>query len=306
MSFRKENFLSFKETISIPKDYLEDQKSGEDLRNLFLEILNSKIHGFCFSLYEDGQKPGDLISEEQIRRRMNILSKHTSWIRSFSCIEGHEIIPKTAKEFGLKTLVGAWLGKDEEKNQMEIESLVQLAKDGFVDIAVVGNEVLYRKDLTLEDLLSRIQNVKNQITNIPVGYVDAYYEFDQRPELADICDVILCNCYPYWEGTENKFALKHKQYMYNLAKTAAKGKRVIITEAGWPSKGESLGNAIPSQENALKYFINTQLWAIDENIELFYFSSFDESWKVDDEGEVGAYWGIWDKNEKLKYLEINV
>jgi len=79
------------------------------------------------------------------------------------------------------------------------------------------------------------------------------------------------------------------------------GKPVIITETGWPSKGESLGGAVPSIENAIKYFINTHLWAMDEDIGVFYFSSFDESWKVGAEGEVGAYWGIWDKNEKLKF-----
>jgi hypothetical protein len=48
----------------------------------------------------------------------------------------------------------------------------------------------------------------------------------------------------------------------------------------------------------MKYFI--QEWAKNQNIEVFYFSSFDESWKVKQEGEVGAAWGIWDKNEKIK------
>jgi exo-beta-1,3-glucanase (GH17 family) len=91
------------------------------------------------------------------------------------------------------------------------------------------------------------------------------------------------------------------QHMYGQALNAAKGKKVIITETGWPSKGESLGDAHPSEMNALKYFINTQLWSKKAGIEVFYFSSFDESWKVGDEGDVGAYWGIWDKNEQLKY-----
>ena len=91
------------------------------------------------------------------------------------------------------------------------------------------------------------------------------------------------------------------QHMYGQALNAAKGKKVIITETGWPSKGESLGDAHPSEMNALKYFINTQLWIKKAGIEVFYFSSFDESWKVGDEGDVGAYWGIWDKNEKLKF-----
>ena len=51
----------------------------------------------------------------------------------------------------------------------------------------------------------------------------------------------------------------------------------------------------------MKYFIAVQEWANNKNIELFYFSSFDESWKVNQEGEVGTAWGIWDKNEKLKF-----
>ncbi len=306
MSFRPDHFLTFKRTGKSAEIPFIEGKSADDLKNLFLEILYGGIHGFCFSLYEDGQKPGDIIAEGQIRRRMEILKPHTQWIRSFSCIEGNELIPKVAKESGLKTLVGAWLGKDEEKNLQEIESLIKLAKQGLVDIAAVGNEVLYRKDLTKEELRYFIQYVKNEIPGIPVGYVDAYYEFVDHPDISDLCDVILTNCYPFWEGTSFKYSLRHMQHMYNQAQMAAKGKPVLITETGWPSNGESLGEAIPSPELALKYFINTHLWAIDENIGVFYFSSFDESWKVGAEGEVGAYWGIWDKNEKLKFINEHI
>lgn len=90
--------------------------------------------------------------------------------------------------------------------------------------------------------------------------------------------------------------------MYYQAVKASQGKRVIITETGWPSDGEPMDEAIPSKMNALKYFINTQMWAIDHGIELFYFSSFDETWKISAEGSVGAYWGIWDKKENLKFV----
>ncbi|MFW5725066.1 MAG: glycosyl hydrolase family 17 protein [Bacteroidota bacterium] len=301
MSFRPDHFLTYKKTGKSAELQFLEGKSDEEVRNLFLEILYGGIHGFCFSLYEDGQKPGDIIGEEQIKRRIKILKPHTQWIRSFSCIEGNELIPRIAKEYGLKTLVGAWLGTDEEKNLQEIESLISLAKEGLVDIAAVGNEVLYRNDLSKEELLYFIQHVKNEIPGIPVGYVDAYYEFVQHPDITELCDVILSNCYPFWEGTDFKYSLQHMQHMYHTAKMAGKGKPVIITETGWPSKGEALGGAKPSVENAMKYFINTQLWAMDENIGVFYFSAFDESWKVGAEGEVGAYWGIWDKNEKLKF-----
>jgi glucan 1,3-beta-glucosidase len=215
------------------------------------------------------------------------------------------MIPEIAKEYGLKTMVGAWLGKEEDKNAEEIENLIALARKGFVDIAAVGNEVLYRNDLSLEQLITHIGHVKASIPGIPTGYVDAYYEFSQYPELVNICDVILCNCYPFWEGTAFENALDHMHQMYQQASLAARGKKVIITETGWPSQGESLKESVPGVANALQYFIGTQHWVEKENIESFYFSSFDESLKKSAEGEVGAWWGIWDAGEKLKYTDFS-
>ena len=304
MSFRGDKYLWTRESHSQNRQYDFDTqlegKSLEDIKAMFLKILNQGVHGFCFSLYEEGQKPGDIISESQVRRRMNILNPHTEWVRTFSCTEGNEFIPKVAKEMGVKTLVGAWLGDDPEVNEREINGLITLANEGLVDIAAVGNEVLYRNDMPIEELIGFIKRVKEAIPDVPVGYVDAYYEFTDHPEITELCDVILCNCYPYWEGCPFEYSLGHMQAMYHQAKDAAQGKRVIITETGWPSQGESLKGAHASYESALKYFINTQLWSADQDVDVFYFSSFDESWKVGAEGEVGAYWGIWDKNEKLK------
>jgi exo-beta-1,3-glucanase (GH17 family) len=89
--------------------------------------------------------------------------------------------------------------------------------------------------------------------------------------------------------------------MYAVLQGVAQGKRIIISETGWPSDGSSIKSAVPSKLNAMKYFINIHEWQKTNNIELFYFSSFDESWKIHQEGDVGARWGIWDKNEILKY-----
>lgn len=298
MSYRKDHILSLRPDGE--SSYVAGE-SEEGLKDLFVEILETGVHGFCFSLYEEGQKPGDIISEAQVRRRMEIIKPHTKWVRSFSCTEGNEWIPKVAKDMGIKTLVGAWLGNDDEINQREVEGLIKLAKEGLVDIAAVGNEVMYRRDLTEEQLLEFIKKVKAEIPNIPVGYVDAYYEFSHRPAITELCDVILCNCYPFWEGCPFESSLDYMKQMYYQAKDAANGKEVIITETGWPSMGESLKGSVPSEKSARDYFINTQLWSANENIPVFYFSSFDESWKVGAEGVVGAYWGIWDKNEKLKF-----
>lgn len=302
MSFRKERQFSLKETnYTQHSGVVFENLDTSELKELWRDTLEQGMHGLCFSMYEDGQKPGDIITEEQVNRRIEIIKPYTKWIRSFSCIEGNENVPRVAHKMGLKTLVGAWLGDDLEKNEAEIESLILLAKEGCVDMAAVGNEVMYRKELTEEQLIEYINRVKGALSGIPVGYVDAYYEFSHRPKITEVCDVIFANCYPYWEGCPIEYSLNHMKAMYGQAADAGNGKRVIITETGWPSAGESLKGAVSSAENAMKYFINAQAWSAEEDIDMFYFSSFDESWKVGPEGDVGAHWGLWDKNEHLKF-----
>lgn len=275
--------------------------SYKEIHEYFNAYLDKGIHGIGFSAYEEGQKPGDELTLKQVQRRMAILKPSIKWIRSFSCIQGNDLIPIVAKRMGIKTLVGAWLGDDLEKNEQEIEGLIKLAKDGYVDIAAVGNEVMYRKDLTEEQLLGYIQRVKDAVPGVPVGYVDAYYEFEDRPAITEICDVILANCYPFWEGCAIEYSLLYMKDMFRRTQKVAGDKKVIITETGWPNRGQIFHGAEPSQENAIRYFLNTQQWGQADDIDIFYFSSFDESWKVGTEGDVGAFWGLWDKDEQLKY-----
>ena len=265
------------------------------------QFLDAKMHGICFSPYEGTQEPGDPISEAQVRRKLELLVPHTEWIRVFSCTQGNEIIPNLAKEYGFKTLVGAWLGEETDKNEEELQGLIALASAYYVDVAAVGNEVMYREELEEEELIEYILRAKQSLKGIPVGYVDAYYEFTNRPKITEVCDVILANCYPYWEACHIDYSLLYMKQMYYQAVQAASGKRVIITETGWPSSGDALGAAEPGYENALKYFINAQAWSQQEGIEMFYFSAFDEDWKVGAEGSVGAFWGIWDANEQRKF-----
>jgi exo-beta-1,3-glucanase (GH17 family) len=275
--------------------------SEEDLSLLFGEYLKNGVHGICFSSYLDGQEPGSLISEEQIKQRIDIIKPYTKWVRTFSCTDGNELIPAIAKQNGLNVMVGAWLSDNKKLNEVEIENLVKVAKAGNADLVAVGNEVLYREELTEEELLEYINRVKKQLPNVEVGYVDAYYEFSKRPAITEACDVIFANCYPFWEGCHIDYSHVYMQNMYFQALQAGKGKRVIISETGWPSRGSNFEASEPSFKNAARYFVNTQKWSKEQNIDVMYFASFDELWKVGDEGDVGAYWGIWDKDGNPKF-----
>ena len=277
-------------------------KTADALRVHFAETLSARVYGLCFSPYAEGQGAGDVLSPQQIQRRMEIVAPTTRWVRSFACTDGHELIPRIARAKGLKTMVGAWIGADRERNEREIQGLLKLADQGLVDIAVVGNEVLLRGELPEQELVSYLQRVRAAMpADVPVGCVDAYYQFLEQPDLVAACDVVLPNCYPFWEGADIGHASLYLKRMHALVQAAAGEKRVIVAETGWPGKGQPVSDAVPSVENAMRYFIEVQDWARREGVKLFYFSSFDEPWKLGQEGEVGAHWGLWDKDERLKY-----
>jgi exo-beta-1,3-glucanase (GH17 family) len=278
-----------------------DGLSVGELRALVRHILDAGIHGLCFSPLVEGQGPGDRVEEAQIRERLTIIRPFVRWIRTFSCTDGNELIPGVARSRGLKTLAGVWLGEDGAQNEAELANAIRLARDGQVDILGVGNEVLLRGDLVEDELLEFIHRAKAALPGTPVGYVDAYFKFVDHPRITAACDVILANCYPFWEGCPAEHALLYMKEMHRRAARAAQGKPVIVSETGWPDTGSPTSGAVPSFENAVRYFVNTCRWAEEEGIEVFYFSAFDEAWKVVAEGDVGAYWGLWDKDGRPKY-----
>lgn len=261
------------------------------------------LHGLDFGPYVDLQDPnhGVHVSEEQLVARMRIIASYTQWIRTFGCGGGLEATGRIAHELGLHAAVGAWLGPNPTANQQEVSNLIAAAQAGEVDLAIVGSEVLLRHDLTEAQLIGYINQVRAAIpAHIPVTTGDTYDVYLTHPSLVQAVDVLFINYYPYWEGVDLDWAVasihcRHRQ----LAEIAA-GKPIIVSETGWPSCGETIGDAVPSAENASFYFLNLVSWARANEIGYFYFEGLDESWKANYEGPQGACWGVWDKNGYLK------
>jgi len=67
MSYRSDKYLSL-----TGEDF--SSKSTADFKKLFRESLENGIHGLCFSSYVEGQSPGSIISEEEIRQRKSRVS----------------------------------------------------------------------------------------------------------------------------------------------------------------------------------------------------------------------------------------
>jgi glycoside/pentoside/hexuronide:cation symporter, GPH family len=249
----------------------------EAIRASYFEELRRGLYGICFSAYAEGQRAGDRLSPAQVRRRIELIARHSRWVRSFASTEGHDQIPRIAREKGLKTMAGAWISEDRARNEREIQALIGLTQEGLVDVAVVGNEVLLRGELPEPELLAYIQRVRAAVpAEVPVGCVDAYFQFLERPALVASCDVLLPNCYPFWEGADIDIAAQYLRRMHALVKAAGgQDKPVIVTETGWPWKGQAVAAAVPSAENAMRFFVDVQQWGRSEGIKLFYFSTLE-------------------------------
>jgi exo-beta-1,3-glucanase (GH17 family) len=261
-----------------------------------------KVYGLNFSPYMDGQDPnyGAVVSEEQIRERLGIITPYTTWIRTFGSTQGLENVGPIAREFSLKTALGAWIGRDTSANELELMNLIEAAKGGYADIAVVGSEVLLRGDLSEDRLIEYINRFRAEVPTVPVTTGEVYGALLNHPNLVNACDLVFVNYYPYWEGKNITSAVAFVHAMNQMIKSKYGSKEIIISETGWPSDGDTIGEAVPTLENASFYFLNFVSWAKAEHYGYFHFEAFDESWKAAYEGPQGAAWGVWDKDGNLK------
>ena len=67
---------------------------------------------------------GLVISDELVRKDLQLLSKYTDCIRTYSTV-GLEMVPKIARENNLKMLMGAWVNGDEKPTRLEINTLIR-------------------------------------------------------------------------------------------------------------------------------------------------------------------------------------
>src|SRR5260370_3206666 len=78
---------------------------------------------------------------EKIRADMKKLAPLTRAIRLYSSTGGVEMVPPIAAEFGIKVTVGAWIDKNAERNNREIEAAITLTRrTSNVIGVVVGNQ----------------------------------------------------------------------------------------------------------------------------------------------------------------------
>ncbi|MBK6931089.1 MAG: T9SS type A sorting domain-containing protein [Saprospirales bacterium] len=252
---------------------------------------------------EPGQNPesGSIVPESQIICLLDTLRPWVEGIRTFETKHGLENAPFLAKQRGLNVIVGIWLGNESTPagllaNQEQIASGIAIANAGYADRLIVGSEVLRRGDLTPAQLIAYINEVKMACPNIPVSYADICSKLIEFPEVADACDFVSPNIYPFWEQSPVECAMQRFHQCYLDILPIANGKEIFISESGWKTAGNPVGAAVPSFENAIRYNRELLGWSQAFGVDVNIFSAFDEPWKLpNDDG-----WGIFFHNKIMK------
>ncbi len=272
-----------------------------------LDVPDGKLNSLSFAPFREGQNPLLLQfpTPDQIEEDLKLLSDKTHTIRTYSSTEGMRPIPALAQKYGLKMIQGAWIGYLKADSQAEIDALVESANryPDVVKRVIVGNEVLLRGERKPEELVEYIRQVKKRVTQ-PVSYADVWSMYMKYPELIKEVDFITIHILPYWEDKPIPVdkAPEHIERIYKQvqkeAETISPGKPILIGESGWPSEGRQRGWAVPSVVNEAAFIRGLLEVAAVNRFDVNIVEAFNQSWKSELEGVVGANWGLFSVERK--------
>ncbi|AZE53615.1 putative glucosyl transferase [Pseudomonas synxantha] len=262
-----------------------------------------QISGFSYSPFQQGQYPqkNQFPTDEQMRQDLAIMSKLTDNIRTYSVDGTLGDIPKLAEEFGLRVTLGIWISPDLERNEREIQRAIEIANTSrSVVRVVVGNEALFREEITPEALIVLLDRVRAAV-KVPVTTSEQWHIWEKNPQLAKHVDLIAAHILPFWEYIPMD---KASQYVIDRAKDLKKAfpkKPLLLSEVGWPSNGRMRGGNESSPADQAIYLRTLVNKLNRQGYNYFVIEAFDQPWKVSDEGSAGAYWGVFNAARQQKF-----
>ncbi|WP_460147490.1 glycosyltransferase [Pseudomonas sp. H2_H03] len=262
-----------------------------------------QISGFSYSPFQQGQYPqkNQYPTDEQMRQDLAIMSKLTDNIRTYSVDGTLGDIPKLAEEFGLRVTLGIWISPDLERNEREIQRAIEIANTSrSVVRVVVGNEALFREEITPEALIVLLDRVRAAV-KVPVTTSEQWHIWEKNPQLAKHVDLIAAHILPFWEFIPMD---KAGQYVLDRAKDLKKlfpKKPLLLSEVGWPSNGRMRGGNETSPADQAIYLRTLVNKLNRQGYNYFVIEAFDQPWKVSDEGSAGAYWGVFNAARQQKF-----
>ena len=229
-----------------------DKNSPEILKLLGNSNLHKVFPGMDYTPF-NAQYPDCLTnppSQNNVTRDMAVLSQLTNAVRLYGtdCNQTEMVLHAIDKLTltDMKVWLGVWLGNNATTNDRQLKAMYSLLdKKGATPFAgvIVGNEVLFRKDLTESALTDVLKEVKSNLTakNINLQVATSDLGTDWTQSLADSVDIVMSNIHPFFGGvavSDSASWTWNFWQTHDLTLTQADPKKPnIIAETGWPSAG---------------------------------------------------------------------
>jgi exo-beta-1,3-glucanase (GH17 family)/cellulose synthase/poly-beta-1,6-N-acetylglucosamine synthase-like glycosyltransferase len=259
--------------------------------------------GFALSPYRPGQDAvkEDYPTREQIAEDLDLLKGKTQAIRTYTVSSTIGLVPELAEERGLNVALGVWIDARVNRDEQELDRAIGIAKTHRnVARVIVGNESVLRNDIPLDQFLGFLDKARNAIEQ-PISTAEPWHVWIKHPELADHVDYITIHLLPYWEGIAVEKAVQYSIDRYRQVQARFPKKPVVIGEVGWPSNGRTREKAVASDANEALFLRRFLAWAEQEHVPYYIEEAFDQPWKAQSEGGVGAYWGVYDAQRRPKF-----
>lgn len=261
------------------------------------------FQSLSFAPYDKNQNPNnnDIPTADQIDRDLARISSYTKAVRTYTTTGGPELVPELAFKYGLTVSLGAWVDSDEKRSQHEIDTAIELARTyRNIRSVLIGNEMLYRGNRTVEDTIKLIRRVKKRV-KVPVSTGEIWNIWLENPRLVNEVDFIAAHILPYWEGIPASQAVAYALNRLDELRRTYPGKRIVIAEFGWPSNGANKFGAKADQvlqgQVIREFLTEIRRRGIEYNI----VEAFDQPWKDFEGHGVGPYWGIFNANREIKF-----
>ncbi|MDD3181439.1 MAG: glycosyltransferase [Alphaproteobacteria bacterium] len=259
-----------------------------------------KINSMSYSAWQAHNKASHL-SDDVIDSDMKILSENASALRIYGLSDGLEKVISAANKHHLDIFAGAWLSPDQKANKEDVDRLISYVRlYPNIKRAIIGNETALRKDLPVDEIIAHIEEVKRHLS-IPVSTAEPWHIWIDNPELARAVDFISVHILPYWEGISIDGALAYVDYRIQQLQAAYPDKHIFLGEVGWPSEGQWVKGAEPSQINQARFIREFLNYASETRLDYSIVEAIDAPWKRGIEGTVGAHWGLWSAERKPKF-----
>ncbi|KDR72817.1 hypothetical protein GALMADRAFT_281083 [Galerina marginata CBS 339.88] len=211
-------------------------------------------------------------------------------ILGFDC-NSLDMASSAAAAAGIQVMAGIWVANTMAGSQTQIDNDVQTFRTAYSKYGAsrfvgltIGNEV----NDTPSNIIAKVKSVKASLSSAgittPVSTVHTWVTIRDNAAFCG-ADFIGANAHAFYDG--NVVSNQAGNFLFNTVvpglKRTCPGKKIYITETGWPSRGSNLGSAVAStgdEQNAISS-INCAC-PRDTSVSVYGFEYDDQLWKSND------------------------